>query len=359
MMAFREQVLGNSHAALDSLAKTFVNAVNDIHQGGIDGYGKPAGALFRFDPAAANLSSGMQVALDDPMRVSAAAQFRVTKNDTNTSAADPTLVYDPTSYSGPVTPGSAPGTRADDVTQLFDNNSNAAAGRLVTVSSQVPVRQIASVASGLNNVSFFLDSAQIGQQLSILTRDGRAVVGASLTQSAQDAAFAPGNGFVAGATYSDAYLNQSGVPDGYRDMRVFYGAQAEVMPEPLYNEKDQVTGYNAVAPVLQGSRIQTGQTSIDANAFVLNGTALGPLEAGSSGTIQANDLANWINQKTFVQADILTSSPVLVNAEAVDSGDSSNSTHLSIGLRNKANGSGIELADGAALTTFTVAGRAI
>jgi len=359
MMAFREQVLGNSHAALDSLAKTFVNAVNDIHQGGIDGYGKPAGALFRFDPAAANLSSGMQVALDDPMRVSAAAQFRVTKNDTNTSAADPTLVYDPTSYSGPVTPGSAPGARADDVTQLFDNNSNAAAGRLVTVSSQVPVRQIASIAGGLNNVSFFLDSAQIGQQLSILTRDGRAVVGASLTQSAQDAAFAPGNGFVSGASYSDAYLNKSGVPDGYRDMRVFYGAQAEVMPEPLYNEKDQVTGYNAVAPVLQGSRIQTGQTSIDANAFVLNGTALGSLEAGSSGTIQANDLANWINQKTFVQADILTSSPILVNAEAVDSGNSSNGTHLSIGLRNKANGSGVELADGAALTTFTVAGRAI
>lgn len=359
MMAFREQVLGNSHAALDNLAKTFANAVNDVHQGGIDGYGKPAGALFRFDPAALNLSAGMQVALDDPMRVSAAAQFRVTKNDTNTSAANPTLVYDPGTYNGTGKSGPDPVTRADDVTALFDNNSNVAAGRLVTVSSQVPVRQIASVAGGLNDVSFFLDSAQVGQQLSILTRDGRAIVGGSLSQSAQDAAFAPGNGFVAGATYSDMYLNKSGVPDGYRDMTVFYGAQAEATPEPLYNEKDQVTGFNPSAPVLQGGRIQTGQTSIDASAFVLNGTALGELVAGSNGTIQANDLANWINQKTFIQADVLTSSPILVNAQTVEGIDSFSSTHVSIGLRNKANGSGVELFDGTALTTFTIAGRDI
>ena len=359
MMAFREQVLGNSRAALDNLAKTFANTVNDVHQGGIDGYGNPAGALFRFDPSALNLSSGMQVAITDPMRVSAAAQFRVTKTDTNTSGAEPTLVYDPSSYSGTGKPGSTPVTRADDVTQLFDNNSNAAAGRLVTVSNQVPVRQIASVAGGLQNVSFFLDSAQVGQQLSILTRDGRAVVGGSLSQSVQDAAFAPGNGFVAGATYSDAHLNKSGVPDGYRDMKVFYGAQAEALLEPLYNDKDQITGYNPAAPVLQGSRIQTGQESIDANAFVLNGTALGELVAGSSGTIQANDFANWINQKTFVQADILSSSPILVNDETVEGIDSSNSSRVSIGLRNRANGSGVELADGSALTTFTVAGRDI
>jgi flagellar hook-associated protein FlgK len=359
MMAFREQVLGNSHSALDNLAKTFVNAVNEIHQGGIDGYGRPADALFRFDPSAPTLAAGMQVAIDDPMRVSAAAQFRVIKKDTNTSTADPKLVYDPRTYSGATTPGSAPGVRADDVTKLFDNNSNTAAGRLVTVSSQVPVRQIASVAGGLNDVSFFLDSAQVGQQLSILTRDGRAVVGGSLSQSAQDAVFAPGNGFVAGATYSDAYLNKSGVPDGYRDMKVFYGAQAEVMPEPLYNEKDQVTGFNAVAPVLQGSRIQTGQTSIDANAFVLNGIALGGLTAGANSTLQAKDLAAWINQKTFVKSDVFTSNAIKVNAETVPGINASNSTRVSIGLMNKANGSGVQLADGTALTSLDLGGRVI
>jgi flagellar hook-associated protein FlgK len=344
---------------LDNLAKTFVNAVNDVHQGGIDGYGKPAGALFRFDPSAPTLAAGMQVAIDDPMRVSAAAQFRVIKKDTNTSGAEPTLVYDPSTYAPAGAPGSPPVTRADDVTQLFDNNSNPAAGRIVTVSSQVPVRQIASVAGGLNDVSFFLDSAQVGQQLSILTRDGRAVVGASLGQTAQDAVFAPGNGFVAGATYSDAYLNKSGVPDGYRDMKVFYGAQAEVMPEPLYNEKDQVTGFNAIPPVLQGSRIQTGQTSVDTNAFVLNGTALGALAAAPNSTLQAKDFAAWINRKTFVKADVLTSSEIKVNAGTVTGVNAANGTSVSIGLMNKANGSGIQLADGTALTSLKVGDRVI
>lgn len=359
MMAFREQVLGNSHAALDNLAKTFVNAVNDVHQGGIDGYGKPAGALFRFDPKAPSLAAGMQVAIDDPMRVSAAAQFRVTKKDTNTSTAEPTLVYDPSSYAPVGAPGSPAPTRSDDVTRIFDNNSSPAAGRMVTVSSQVPVRQIASVAAGLHDVSFFLDSPQVGQQLTILTRDGRAVVGADLGQTAQDAVFAPGNGFVAGATYSDTYLNKSGAPDGYRDMKVFYGAQAEVMPEPLYNDKDQVTGFNTIAPVLQGSRILTGQTAIDANAFDLNGVHLGALAAGAGQTIQASDLANWINQKTYLQANVLSASPITVNAEPVKGIGAMNNLRVSIGLMNKANGSGIQLEDGKALTTFTVAGHSI
>ena len=339
LMAFREQVLGSSHAALDNLATTFAGAVNDVHKGGIDGYGNPAGVLFNFDSSAANAAGGMRVAFDDPLRVSAAAQFRVTKTDTNTSAADPTLVYAPGTYNNGVVGGAGTAVRADDVTKVFVNNSDPSAGHSVVVSSQVPVQQIASVAAGLQDVSFFLDSAQTGQNLNILTRDGRAVVGSSLTQAAQTAMLSPGNGFVPGATYSDTYLNQSGSPDGYRGIQVFYGAQAQVLPQPLYNDKDQITGFNPSAPLLEGNRIVTGQTNpIAGDAFLLNGVALapglGPADFSNGQTLQANDLANWINTQTYVDPQALSS--VIVNGTMQPS--PSDGGTLSIPLSNTASG---------------------
>ena len=321
LMTFREQVLGSSRASLDNLAKTFAGAVNAVHAGGIDGYGKTAGALFTFDPSSPTAAGGLRVAFDDPMRVSAAAQFRVIEKDTNTSGTDATLHYVPASAAVSVTPEGKPVVPADDVSQVFVNNPHPSAGHTVSVASSVPIQPVASVANGTQDVHFYLDSAQSGQNLNILTRDGRALVGGTLSPTLQETLMTTGNGFAAGATYSEDYLNKSGSV-GYRDIQVFYGAQATVEQQPIYNSKDQISGYNTFPAVLRGNRIQTGQTgAIADDAFVLNGVALGGLAAPAAGTTrQASDLANWINAKTYVNAAALTNA-VTVNGQSVAATD--------------------------------------
>ncbi|NBX05396.1 MAG: flagellar hook-associated protein FlgK [Betaproteobacteria bacterium] len=322
LMTFREQVLGSSRAALDNLAKSFAGAVNEVHLGGIDGYGEPAGTLFTFDPAASGAAGGMRVAFDDPMRVSAAAQFRVIEKDTNTSGTDATLLYDPSISGTSTTADGKPIVRADDISKVFVNNAHPSAGHTVSVASSVPIQPLASVARGMQDVSFFLDAAQSGQNLNILTRDGRALVGGSLSADMQEVLMTPANGFAEGARYSEDYLNVSGT-EGYRDIQVFYGAQATVRQQPVYNSKDEISRYDSFPAVLQGNRIQTGQTAaIPADAFVLNGVALGALDAPSNGASrQASDLANWINAKTYVNANALVDT-VTINGQAVSATDS-------------------------------------
>ena len=322
LMTFREQVLGSSRAALDNLATSFAAAVNEVHLGGIDGYGNPAIALFTFDASASSAAGGMSVAFDDPMRVSAAAQFRVIETDTNTSGSDATLVYDPSVSPVRSSPSGQLLVPADDITKLFVNNPHPSAGHAVSVASSVPIQPVASVARGMEDVHFFLDAAQSGQHLNILTRDGRALVGGTLSAAVQETLMTTGNGFASGASYSETYLNVSGT-SGYRDITVFYGAQATVQEQPVYNSKDQIDSYKTFPAVLQGNRIQTGQTgAIAADAFLINGIELDALDALSDGsTRQASDLATWINAKTYVNADALVDT-VTINGQVVSADDS-------------------------------------
>jgi flagellar hook-associated protein FlgK len=322
LMTFREQVLGSSRAALDNLAKSFAGAVNEVHLGGIDGYGNPAEALFAFDATASSAAGGMHVAFDDPMRVSAAAQFRVIEKDTNTSGSDATLVYDPASAPVRRTADGQMLVPADDLSKVFVNNGHPSAGHAITVVSSLPIQSVASVARGMEDVHFYLDAAQSGQNLNILTRDGRALVGGTLSEAMQETLMTTSNGFASGASYSEAYLNLSGTA-GYRDIQVFYGAQATVQRQAIYNSKDEIADYKTFPAVLQGNRIQTGQTGeIAADAFEINGVPLGSLAAPASGaTRQASDLAAWINSKTYVNADALVDA-VTINGQAVVASDS-------------------------------------
>ena len=109
------------------------------------------------------------------------------------------------------------------------NNDHPSAARAVNVSASVPMAGIATVANGMQDVSIFLDDVQAGQQLQVLTRDGRQLIGSAMAADTTllGQLMTTDNGFAAGATYSDAYLNVSGTA-AYKDMTVFYGAQAQV-----------------------------------------------------------------------------------------------------------------------------------
>ena len=441
LMSFREQVLGSTRSALDNLAQTFAKESNAVQQQGIDGYGNPGQALFKFDPQATSPSGGMGLALQDPMLVAAAAQFRVIQGSSNTSGTNASV-----NFSDPPA-GAAPPAGPPPLQQALVNNNNASAARAISVSSSVPATAVATISNGMQDVAIYLDSLQPGQQLQVLTRDGRQVLGQSMaTDSALlGAVMTPENGFAAGATYSDQYLNAgkqsvqltgtatgaqsflgveipnsttgntaadtaalvvtgkasilagdaavaAGITDialdpndntkllitsnpttpartplalsssagmafsqgtdlSYKGMAVFYGAQAQVQMQPVYDSNEKIASYNPKPALLQGDRLQAIAGGIAANTLTLNGVTLGALDAPSDGsTLQAGAVADWLNTVSTQTGVTATASneirldpaqlkfgmPLVINGTTVDT---SNAT-TALGLANAINTAG-------------------
>jgi flagellar hook-associated protein FlgK len=341
LMSFREQVLGSTRSALDSLAQVFVKESNTIQQQGIDAYGQVGQALFKLDPAAANSAGAVRVAFEDPLRVAAAAQFRVIAATNNTSSASASASYSaaPEAKTGPALLANA-----------LVNNDHPSAARVVNVSGSVPLTGVAAISNGLQDVSLYLNDLQPGQQLQVLTRDGRHVIGQSMASetSLQGLLLKPENGFAAGASYSASYLNVSG-SNAYKGMTVFYGAQAKVQLQPVYNSKDEISGNTAFPALLQGGRLEGAHSGIAATSLVLNGVALGALADPPAGaTLQAAAVATWINTKTaqtgvtatasneirIHQSELKFGMPLVINGLSVDT---ASATHLN-GLVNAING---------------------
>ena len=290
LLAFKEQVLNTSRSALDNLATTLASEINKVHAQGIDGYGQPGGPLFAIDPAASSIASGLKVAFDDPQKVSAAAQFRVIQHPNNTGGGLVGLAYaDPATSQAPAGPSA--------LQDVLVNNDNSSAGRSITIDNSRPAMAVATVQNGMQDVSIFLDHAQIGQQLQVMTRDGRQLLGAAVDPtSLMGAALMSTNGVAAGATYSADYLNKSG-DAGYKKMTVFYGARAAVLQQPNYDNLGQVLSRTPLPASLSGGVIDTQSQGFAAGAFVLNGVSLDELPAPTgSNKLSANDMAAWINR---------------------------------------------------------------
>ena len=308
LLSFREQVLGGTRSALNTLATTMVKEINQVHRMGIDAYGQAGGDLFALDANATESAGAMKVAFTDPLRVSAAAQFRVIESANNTSGTDATLVYAPPKTSN-ATPNntllegqSKPGPNPID--QILVNNPHPSAGRAVVVDASRPAVAVATLLNGTSDASIFLENAAPGQQLQIMTRDGRQILGATMSPELQATVLAT-DGMTVGAQYSTTYLNKTG-ETGYKDMTVFYGAKADPRIEPVYDNLGQATSSKTWGALLEGGRVNTGLTlaNLGTGTFTLNGKVLDPstlttttqTRAGvASTTVQANNLATWIN----------------------------------------------------------------
>ena len=288
LMAFQEQVLNTSRSALDNLASTLSHEINTVHAQGIDGYGQPGGPLFTIDPTASSVAGGLKVAFDDPMKVSAAAQFRVIQDPNNTGGSLASLNYEDPATS---TANAGPSALQD----ILVNNNNVSAGRSITIDQSRPAMAVATVQSGMTDVSIFLDHAQAGQQLQVMTRDGRQILGAAVDPtSLMGAALMSTNGMAAGATYSTDYLNKSG-STGYKDMTVFYGARAAVLQKTNYDNSGQVLGSTPLPASLAGGPIDPQSPGFAAGAFVLNGVSLGALTVANGSKLSASAVATWLN----------------------------------------------------------------
>ena len=294
IMSFREQVLGSSRSSLDTLANNFVKEVNAIHTSGIDAYGNTGTDLFSIDKSTVGSAGTVKVNITDALKVSAAAQFRVIEAPNNTGGADAGILYVGEPTNGP-----------PDITTTLVNNPSSSAAITVKPTLSRPVAAVATIPNGLENISVMMGEADAGQQLQIFTRDGRQLVGAAVDADTQKLIMTDANGFAANANYSSAYLNVNGA-DGYKDIRVFYGAKADsgMVLQADTSETDPTKHTTlakvAVAATLQSDRIQTGLTSISGGLFKLNGVTLNGMSAIAGSTLQASDIAASIQANGIV-----------------------------------------------------------
>jgi len=287
IMSFREQVLGSSRSSLDTLASNFVKEVNAIHTAGIDAYGNKGTALFTIDKAGVGAAGTVNVAFEDALKVSAAAQFRVIEAPNNTGSADAGILYVPPSYTG-----------AKALSDVLVNNPSEAAGVLTRTIASKPYTAVATIPNGMQNVAVFMGEADAGQQLQVFTRDGRQIIGSAIDSTLQGQVISTANGFEANAGYSSAYLNVNGT-ESYKDLSVFYGARADLRKQMQWDmtqtdpEKHPPLASTNLPAVLESGRIQSGLTRIDGGLFKINGIELGALTT-NAGTLQASDMATWI-----------------------------------------------------------------
>ncbi len=231
---FITNVLEPAHKSLNFLATTLVNEVNKVQTTGIDGYGEVGHNLFAIDPAVTNEAAGVRVSLNDAMRIATASQFRVSESGTNTSTVKASLTF---------TPAEAPPLLGNPA---ITNNASPTTGVPIVVQGFNVFSPVTSVAAGMNNATFYLDNATGDQQLQILTRDGRHIMGATMTRPPTEPenekyqVVQPVNGFELNSSYSDAYLNQSDAL-GYRGMNVLYGAKSDVLTKQLFDDKGNAT----------------------------------------------------------------------------------------------------------------------
>ena len=283
LQTFISQVLEPAQKSLNFLAKTLVSETNNIQTNGIDGYGQTGQPLFALDPTAKDEAAGIKVSLTDAMRVATAAQFRVTENTANSSNTRASVAF---------TPGPDPVGISN--TSLV-NNPNPTAGVTIKVDGARVMAPVTTLAAGVK-ATFYLDDAKPGQQLQVLTRDGRQLLGQTLSETEKFQLFNAQNGFVPNSTYSDTYLNKSGAA-GYRGMDVFYGAKADVRYAQVFDKNGVAAPPIAEPAVLDTSRITDAPagTQIPAGAIQLNGVAMPALTTQPETALTPGDVAAWIN----------------------------------------------------------------
>jgi len=325
--SFISQVLEPAQKNLSALAQTFVKEANAVQSNGIDGYGQMGQALFAFDATAATPSAGVRLALNDGMRVATAAQFRVSEGSTNITTTRATVKFT----------GTTPATALSNP-QLV-NNPNPSAGVTFKVDGARVYTPVTTLSAGVG-ATFYLDDAQPGQQLQVLTRDGRQVLGQALSETEKYQLLTPDNGFAANANYSDTYLNQTG-EYAYRGLDMFYGAKSTVLYAQVYDQYGAEGGPLPLPAVLDGARIQTADFKIPENAIQINGVSLGEFsgttdtELKFSGVKLDDEPGATIFQFQALIGDKLVSQDIVANGTVASLKDGLNSALSGLGLTIK------------------------
>ena len=313
MNAFITQVLEPAQKNLDFIAQSFVDEVNGIQKNGIDGYGNVGQALLKIDPTAIDKSSGIKTLVTDPMRVATGAQFRVTEDNNNASNVKAKVGYS----LGPVPPGLS--------NPKITNNPFTSNPLQVEVGGGNLFAPVTTISAGMESPTIYLDNVKPGQQIQVLTKDGRHLIGNQMTIDQKYQILSKDNGFNDPVTYSDTYLNQS-ADKGYLGANVFYGSKSSVtyaqqfdnLGQPLTLKLD-ANGHpvaqlfdtqglpvlpTAIPAQLETSHIENniygpadGSPLIAAGALKLNGIALGALTLAPGEYLTPSKIQSWLSDQ--------------------------------------------------------------
>ena len=230
-------------------------------------------------------AAGLKVALTDPKKIAAAAQFRVIESALNVGGVIANLSYQK--------PNIVP-SNIKEIDTLLTNNLNSTAGVAVDGTSSLPDLQI---QRGKKSVQLALEnfSAATPLELQVLTTDGRHLVGRKLDDDLIAAAktealkadrvvgqseiealvqqagqtmidnVAEKGGFVKDATYSSNYLNGFG-DTKYKNLEVFYGYKGRQLTTPNYDVANHLLLTND--PV--SARLQFGAIAPDSKGVIVS-----------------------------------------------------------------------------------------
>ena len=225
----------------------------------------------------------IEIAVEDPNAIAAGDLFRISKNVANTSDASATIrLVD-----------SAATTTIPKLDTLLVNNINQDAALSVSTSYSLAK---AVLPAGTSNLALTMSKASNSDaELQVFTRDGRHLFGSALSDAQRSVMLSEQNGFVAGSTYSDSYLNGAA---SYLDNAWAIGANAEAVIDTLDDGSSVVTAEailrGGALPSLTNSSGGT-MTVIAAGTLKLDGSPLPALELANSASLSTSDVANWLN----------------------------------------------------------------
>lgn len=286
LLSLKEQILAPANVGLDHLAQVVAREVNAIHTDALDGYGQIGQPLFAFEQGEPEGAASLRLVVDDPRRVATAALFRVIESPSN-----PSQVRADWSYTQPDASAWHPSLLQTTLANNPDTTQS------VSVAPGQNLSLITTVEQGTQDAVIYLDQAQPGQQLQVLTRSGVHLLGQplSLDQAATLQTLMP-SPLDPGAQLNTQYLNQTG-EKAFMHADLFIGAKAQPTAVQQFAPGGEPLEDAITDALLQGSAIAGGLTGevVPAQSLKLNHFAMGALVAPSGAELQASDIATWLN----------------------------------------------------------------
>jgi flagellar hook-associated protein FlgK len=285
LLAFSGQVLGPAKEGIDYLATVLAAEVNAIHTEGLDGYGDKGGDLFSFDRSGPQGAATLRVAIGDPRRIATAEMFRAIESPNN-----PSNVRVDWQFTEPELDAYEPAL----LSRALENNQ--ALPTTVSVEVGKNLSPVATIAQGTADAVVYIDDAQPGQQLQLITRDGVHLLGAELSLDEQaELGFARPPIISPDATYSTTYLNKTGV-NAYKGLDLFIGAKGSPTVVEQYTAEGSFVGNTTLDASLVGSAIAGSQTGtvVSAGQVKFNHVEMGALTVAPGDELQASDVAAWL-----------------------------------------------------------------
>jgi flagellar hook-associated protein FlgK len=224
------------------------------------------------------------MAISDPKALAAGDLFRVSQNVANTGDATAAIRLTDSISSSSTIPA---------LDALLVNNVNNDAALSVSTSYSL-AKMI--VPAGTAELELSLNQGVSSDaQLQVFTRDGRHLFGSALTSAQRGVMLSEQNGFVAGSTYSDSYLNGA---TAYRGETWSMGSHAKA----VITTGDDGSAVVTAEALLNGQALpaltNTGSstmTVIAAGALKLDGSALPALELAAGASLTSSAVVNWLN----------------------------------------------------------------